>query len=75
MYVLQHADKPEIYARLPKDPKISPIVNLWKGMTKYAGLAAIAAFPVIGLLHYLVSGPNKVEPKDEEDAKRLTGSR
>ncbi len=75
MYVLQHADKPEIYARLPKDPKISPIVNLWKGLTKYAGLAAIAAFPVIGLLHYLVSGPNKVEPKDEEDAERLTGSR
>src|SRR5271169_2689696 len=75
MYVLQHADKPEIYADLPKDPKISKVVEIWKGLTKYAGLVAIAAFPVIGFLHYLVSGPNKVQPKDEEDAKRLAGDR
>ena len=41
MYVLHHADKPEIYAGLPNDPRISPIVELWKGVTKYAGLTAI----------------------------------
>ena len=41
MYVLHHADKPEIYADLPKDPKISPVVEVWKGVTKYAGLTAI----------------------------------
>ena len=50
MYVLQHADKPEIYANLPKDPRISPIVELWKGVTKYAGLAAMGAFAVIGTI-------------------------
>ena len=36
MYVLHHADKPEIYAELPNNPKISPIVEFWKGLTRYA---------------------------------------
>jgi len=75
MYVLQHADKPEIYAELPKNPKISPIITFWKGLTKYAGMAAMGTFAVVGVLHYLVSGPNEVQPKDEENAKRLTGGR
>jgi formate dehydrogenase iron-sulfur subunit len=73
MYVLQHADRPEIYAGLPNDPRISPLVEFWKGLTKYAGMAAMGAFAAAGVLHYLVSGPNKVQPKDEEDAERLTG--
>ena len=73
MYVLQHADQPELYANLPKDPKISPIVQVWKGVTKYVGLAVMGAFAAAGVLHYFVSGPNKVETKDEEDAKRLVG--
>jgi formate dehydrogenase iron-sulfur subunit len=71
MYVLQHADKPEIYANLPKDPRISPIVELWKGLTKYAGLTAIAAFAAFGFLHHMVNGPNRVSRDDEENAKRL----
>jgi formate dehydrogenase iron-sulfur subunit len=73
MYVLHHADKPEIYANLPKDPKISPIVEIWKGVTKYAGMAAIGAFAAIGFLHHMVSGANRVSPEDEENAKRLAG--
>jgi formate dehydrogenase iron-sulfur subunit len=73
MYVLHHADKPEIYADLPKDPKISPIVEIWKGVTKYAGMAAIGAFAAIGFLHHMVSGANRVSPEDEENAKRLAG--
>jgi formate dehydrogenase iron-sulfur subunit len=72
MYVLHHADKPQIYAGLAKDPRISPIVELWKGLTKYAGLAAIGAFAAIGFLHHLVSGPNRVSSEDEQNAKRLT---
>ena len=43
MYVLHHADKPEIYAGLPADPQISPVVEAWKGVTKTVGLAAIGA--------------------------------
>ena len=73
MYVLHHADKPQLYASLPKDPTISPIVEIWKGVTKYAGMAAIGAFAAVGFLHHLVSGPNRVSAEDEENAKRLTG--
>lgn len=75
MYVLQHADKPQIYAHLPNNPTISPIVELWKGMTKYAGLAAIGAFAAFGFLHHIVSGPNRVSEEDEKNAKRLTEGR
>ena len=74
MYVLHHADKPEIYANLPNNPRISPIVEVWKGITKYAGLAAMGAFAAIGFMHHLVSGANRVQPEDEENAKRLAGS-
>jgi formate dehydrogenase iron-sulfur subunit len=73
MYVLHHADKPEIYGGLPRDPRISPLVELWKGVAKYAGMAAMAGMVVFGVLHYLVSGPSLVTKDDEEAAKRLTG--
>jgi len=33
MYVLKHADKPEL-EDLPKNPSISPMVSLWKGVAK-----------------------------------------
>ena len=72
MYVLQHADQPEIYAGLPKNPRISPLVSLWKGVGKYAGLTAIAGFAAMGFVHHLVTGANRVSRDDEESAKRLT---
>ena len=75
IYVLHHADRPELYAGLPRDPKISPVVQLWKGLTKYAGLAAIGAFAVVGVLHHLVNGANRVSSQDEENAKRLKEGR
>jgi formate dehydrogenase iron-sulfur subunit len=71
MYVLHHADKPEIYSGLPNNPKISPLVEAWKGVTKYAGMAAIGAFAVLGFFHYIVNGPNRVTEHDEEEAARL----
>ena len=66
MYVLHHADKPEIYANLPKDPRISPIVEMWKGAGNIAGLAAIGVFAAIGFVHHLVTGANRVSREDEE---------
>jgi formate dehydrogenase iron-sulfur subunit len=75
MYVLHHADKPEIYANLARDPKISPIVEVWKGVSKYVGMATIGAFAAVGFLHHLVSGANRVSPEDEENAQRLTGGK
>jgi formate dehydrogenase iron-sulfur subunit len=74
MYVLHHADQPQIYADLAKDPTISPIVELWKGLTKYAGLAAMGGMAAFGFLHHLVAGANKVSVEDEQNAERLTGS-
>ena len=75
MYVLHHLDQPQLYAGLAQNPRISPIVELWKGMAKYAGLASIGAFAAIGFLHHLVSGPNRVSEEDEQHAKELTEGR
>ena len=74
MYVLHHADKPEIYAGLANNPRISPLVEIWKGAAKYVGLAAMALFAAIGVVHYAVEGPNRVKPDDEANAERLAGS-
>jgi formate dehydrogenase iron-sulfur subunit len=62
MYVLQHGDKPDLYSGLPTDPKISPWVSLWKGVTKPLlsiglGLAVLGAF-----FHYVTRGPKEEEP-------------
>jgi formate dehydrogenase iron-sulfur subunit len=62
MYVLQHADRPELFAGLPNDPKISPWVSVWKGVTKPLlsiglGLAVLGAF-----FHYVTRGPKEEEP-------------
>ena len=62
MYVLQHADKPNLYNDLPLDPKISPWVSLWKGVTKPLlsigiGLAVLGAF-----FHYVTRGPKEEDP-------------
>lgn len=71
MYVLQHADKPEVYAALPASPRISRVVEAWKGVGKYAGLAAIGLTAAAGVLHYLLRGPNMVTAQDEAQADRL----
>jgi formate dehydrogenase iron-sulfur subunit len=71
IYVLHHADKPEIYAGLPTNPRISSLVNFWKGAAKYVGMAAIALTAAFGLLHHVIAGANRVKPEDEENAKKL----
>lgn len=75
MYVLHHADQPHIYAGLPDNPRISPLVQLWKGVGKYAGLALIGLTAAAGVLHHLLQGPNRVTEEDEESADRLAGGR
>ncbi|SFP26629.1 formate dehydrogenase iron-sulfur subunit [Geopseudomonas sagittaria] len=64
MYVLHHADQPSLYAGLPDAPAISPMVSLWKGITKPLTLLAMGATVLAGFFHYVRVGPNKV---DEED--------
>jgi len=72
MYVLHHADQPELYSGLPKDPRISPLVEAWKGVTKYAGLTIMGVAAGVGLLHHLIMGANRVTAADEEHAEQLT---
>jgi formate dehydrogenase iron-sulfur subunit len=71
MYVLHHADKPEIYAGLPADPRISPVVEAWKGVSKLVGLAVIGAMAVGATLHGVFARPNEVTPDDAERAQKL----
>ena len=68
MYVLNHAAKPSLYSGLPDDPRISPMVGLWKGVMKPISLAAIAFAGVFGFLHYITKGPNEVSDTDERKA-------
>jgi formate dehydrogenase iron-sulfur subunit len=75
MYVLHHVDQPQLYAGLPRDPRISPVVELWKGATKYAGLAAIGFAAVVGFVHHIVVGANRVTPEDEANANKLKEGR
>jgi formate dehydrogenase iron-sulfur subunit len=72
MYVLHHADKPHIYNGLPDDPKISSLVQAWKGMGKYAGMALMGFAAIASVVHAVVAGPNRVSPEDEAHAAELT---
>jgi formate dehydrogenase iron-sulfur subunit len=71
MYVLQHADRPSLYAGLPDNPRISPFVGIWKGALKPVALAGIALAAFAGFMHAMVAGPNEVQPKDEALGRRL----
>jgi len=71
MYVLHHADTPSIYSNLPENPKISATVEFWKGLIKPIALAGFAAAVVTGFMHWVITGPNEVQPEDEEAADRI----
>jgi len=66
MYVLKHADKPEL-ENLPKDPQVSPMVSLWKGVTKPFASALMGLAVLGGFIHYVTVGPKEVE---EDEKKR-----
>jgi formate dehydrogenase iron-sulfur subunit len=71
MYVLHHADKPMIYNELPDNPKISAVVETWKGATKYVGLAAMGFAAAASIFHGVFARPNRVSAEDDENAERL----
>jgi formate dehydrogenase iron-sulfur subunit len=66
-YVLQHADKPELYSGLPRDPSIGPLVELWKGAAKPVASLALAAIGVGAFVHYVTKGPNEVSEEIEKE--------
>src|SRR6201999_3918791 len=69
MYVLHHADRPSLYAGLPDDPHISAFVQAWNGFIKPLALAGIAFTAIAGFLHWIIEGPNEVQPEDEAAAR------
>ncbi|MGE0800424.1 MAG: formate dehydrogenase subunit beta [Lautropia sp.] len=70
MYVLQHADRPEWYNDLPADPRISPLVALWKGVSKPLAVAAMAGAVVAGFFHYIKVGPLETGDDGPQPAPR-----
>jgi len=62
MYVLKHADQPELEG-LPKDPTIDPMVSFWKGIAKPLAVAGMIGAVVAGFFHYMKVGP--IEEKAE----------
>jgi formate dehydrogenase iron-sulfur subunit len=69
MYVLHHADQPGLYAGLVADPRISPLVRLWKGRTKPVSLAIMALTALAGFFHFVRVGRNEVDERDEAAAR------
>ena len=66
VYVLQHGDKPELYANLPNNPSISPWVSLWKGLAKPVALATMIGAGLVAFFHHMKMGPLEVPEEDEE---------
>ena len=59
VYVLHHADRPELYGGLPRDPKIDPQIRLWKGPLKIAGGLLFGMSLAAAVLHYFTAGPRR----------------
>ncbi len=70
MYVLHHADRPELYNGLPTNPGISPLVSLWKGFAKPLASLAIGAVALGSLFHYVMKGPNEVSKETEREVEK-----
>lgn len=70
MYVLPHADRPEDYSGLPKDPTIAASVGAWKGPMKPVGLALLGLTALGAFIHYLKYGRKEIEHEAEAGGER-----
>ena len=70
MYVLPHADQPEAYSGLPRDPTIAASVATWKGPMKPVGLALLGLTALGAFIHYLKYGRKEVEHEAEGGGER-----
>jgi formate dehydrogenase iron-sulfur subunit len=68
MYVLKHANAPALVG-LPDAPTVSPLVTVWKGITKPLASIALGLVALGAFLHYVTVGPKEV-PEDEEEQRR-----
>ena len=65
MYVLHHADQPELYHKLPNEPKISKVVEGWKGVLKPLAAVGFIATLAGAAAHYMATGPNEIDEADD----------
>ncbi|HEY3227389.1 MAG TPA: formate dehydrogenase subunit beta [Planctomycetota bacterium] len=72
VYVLHHADRPELYGNLAREPRIDPQLAFWKGPLKWMGGFAFGLSLAAAAIHYFKSGPrrtaavaSKPEPQKE----------
>jgi len=70
MYVLHHADQPQLYSGLAPDPHISLLVRAWKGRTKPLALTLMALTALAGFFHFVRVGRNEVGASDEAAAEK-----
>ncbi|WP_380182521.1 formate dehydrogenase subunit beta [Kalamiella sp. sgz302252] len=70
MYVLHHADEPQLYHGLPENPCISPAVTFWKGIWKPLAAIGFAATFAVSLFHYVGVGPNRVEEEEQDSEEQ-----
>ena len=67
MYVLQHANHPQLYHNLPENPVISPTVRFWKGVWKPLATVGFVAVFAAAIFHYVGVGPNRADDDDIDD--------
>jgi formate dehydrogenase iron-sulfur subunit len=67
IYVLQHADNPEMYCGLPRNPSVDPMVALWKGALKPLSNLGLGLLVAGAFFHYVTKGPNEVSPEIEKE--------
>ncbi|EJS89901.1 FdxH [Pasteurella multocida subsp. multocida str. Anand1_buffalo] len=73
MYVLHHADKPELYSGLPKDPSIDLSIKVWKDVLKPVAAVAMGGIILSEIAHYITVGPNTEEFDEHEEHEEHTG--
>jgi formate dehydrogenase iron-sulfur subunit len=74
MYVLKHADRPQLEG-LPADPSVSPMVSLWKGVTKPLAVAAMVGAVFAGFFHYMKVGPVDADEDDGTSGSKASGEK
>ena len=65
MYVLHHADRPELYSGLARNPVLSPLVGFWKGLAKTVANATLVTAVLAAFFHYVSQGPNTGHDEEE----------
>jgi len=64
IYVLKHADRPQLYGDLPESPRISPLLGFAKGPLRWLGGLFLGSIVLATVLHYLRVGPKSVPAHD-----------